>query len=78
MKDVFLLTKVLLRGSKTKSNGKAGKFKKMILMLFGFAYLMGFVGYACSEIVNALVLFEIEYVFLKFILMSLKNLIRLL
>lgn len=70
MKDVLLLTKVLLRGSKTKSNGKAGKFKKMMLMLFGFVYLMGFVGYACSEMVNALVLFEIEYVFLKFILMA--------
>lgn len=70
MKDVFLLTKVLMKSSKAQNDSKGSKFKKYFLILFAFAYLMGFMGYTSYETINALVTFKIEYLFIKLMLMG--------
>ena len=63
MRDVLLLTKVLLKGSKAQSESKSNKFKKFILIFVALVYLMGVVGYGSYEIVSALVIFKMEFSF---------------
>ena len=70
MKDVFLLTKVLLKGSKSQSEGKKNNIKKFILIFVALAYLMGVVGYVCYEIISALVIFKLEFMFIKLALIG--------
>lgn len=70
MKDVFLLTKVLLKGSKSQSEGRKNSIKKFILIFVALAYLMGVVGYVCYEIISALVIFKLEFMFIKLALIG--------
>ena len=70
MKDVFLITKVLLNGSRSQIASKGNKFKKYFLFVFAFAYLMGFMGYTSYEAIKDLMIFKIEYIYLKLAIMG--------
>ena len=70
MRDVLLLTKVLLKGSKAQTESKSNKIKKFILIFVALAYLMGVVGYGSREIVSALVIFKMEFYFIKLALIG--------
>ena len=70
MKDVFLITKVLLNGSRSQTASKGNKFKKYFLFVFAFAYLMGFMGYTSYEAIKDLMIFKIEYIYLKLAIMG--------
>ena len=70
MRDVLLLTKVLLKGSKAQTESKSNKIKKFILIFVALAYLMGVVGFGSREIVSALVIFKMEFYFIKLALIG--------
>lgn len=70
MRDVLLLTKVLLKGSKAQTESKSNKIKKYLLIFVALAYLMGVVGYGSHEIVSALVIFKMEFYFIKLALIG--------
>lgn len=71
MKDVFLLTKVLLKGSKTQVSGKKSKkIGTYFLIIFAYVYIMGFMAYLSKEIVTALAEFNVEFLFLRLSLIA--------
>lgn len=68
MKDVILLTKILLKGSSSQyRNSEKSKFSLGKLILFGllYAYLAGIVGYISYEAINSLIQIRQEAVFLN-------------
>lgn len=69
MKEVVLLTKVLLKSSKsnTKKNNTtiASKFFTFIVFLFVYMYLAGIVGYISYQAINSLILFDKQEIFLS-------------
>ena len=66
MKDVLLLTKILFKSSLNRnSSKKESKFGKIILYLFVYAYIGGFVSYMSYIYISSLKLLNQETLFLK-------------
>lgn len=70
MEEVFLLTKVLFKSSKSntkKTNTKLiSKFFTFLVFLFVYSYLAGIIGYISYEAISSLSLFNKESIFLNF------------
>lgn len=71
MKDVFNLTKVLIKNSfqknENKKNSKLGKVGKIIIYILLYAYISGIVAYMSYQVLNVLIPVKSEYLFLKVI-----------
>lgn len=66
MKDVLLLTKVLFKSSLNKNDSKKeSKIGKIILYMFVYVYIGGFVSYMSYVCISSLKLLNQEILFLK-------------
>lgn len=66
MKDVFLLTKILLKNSLNKNNGKQNSEKgKIILYILVYGYIVGFVAYVAYACISSLIPLNQEILFLN-------------
>lgn len=66
MKDIFVLTRVLIKGLFNKTNEKKSSKKgKIILYILVYAYIGGFVGYMSYECISSLILINQEKIFLE-------------
>lgn len=66
MKDVLLLTKVLLKSSFNKNNSKKGfSLGKMLLYIIVYGYIAGIVSYVAYLSISQLILFKQEILFVQ-------------
>jgi len=66
MKDVFRLTKILLKNSLNKNNGKQNSEKgKIILYILVYGYIVGFVAYVSYACISSLISLNQEILFLN-------------
>lgn len=74
MKEVVLLTKVLLKGSKSntkKTNTKTvSKFFTFLIFLFVYIYLAGIIGYISYQAITSLIVFNKQEIFLNICFMG--------
>lgn len=68
MKDILLLTKILLKSSFNKNSSKKGfSLGKILLYIFVYGYIMGIAAYVAYMSISQLMMFNQEMLFIRLV-----------